>query len=132
MKKKSKWINDKVLLLDHEQQTRKKASNMLNYLGYEVILADDCQDVIAKYKEEIKQSGYAFDIVIIDLSKDCQSECGGCIEELRRVDPKARALATCNIADEPIIEHYKDCGFWEVLPRPIEIESLSRTLLQLI
>ncbi len=121
---------DKVLLMDDEEDIREVASDMLRFLGFDVTVAENGNEAIEKYITEIDRSGHPFDAVIMDLSIPGGMGGSECIEALRKIDPDVKALVSSGHTDSPIVTNFREYGFRGVVPKPYEIETLSRALIQ--
>jgi two-component system cell cycle sensor histidine kinase/response regulator CckA len=121
---------EKVLLMDDEAEIREVAIDILNYLGFDVTVAEDGIEAINKYVTEMRKSGHPFDAVIMDLS--IPGGMGGkeCIQKLKKIDPDVKALVSSGYSFDPVIENFQDYGFLGIVPKPYEIETLSQALLR--
>lgn len=79
--------NETILIVDDEKQLREMLSDFLTSYGYTVILAEDGQDAIEKFKQHHPD----VDLVLLDVvmpRKDGIS----CFKEIRGVDPTAKVV----------------------------------------
>ena len=79
--------SETILLVDDEQPIRNLGERILKNHGYNVLLAANGESGLERYRKEHK----AIDLIILDLQMPGM---GGkkCLEELLKVDPKARIL----------------------------------------
>jgi PAS domain S-box-containing protein len=117
-------LKGKILVMDDREQVRKIAGNMLKYLGHEMEFAKDGDEAIELYKRA-KDSGWAFDSVILDLT--IPGGMGGrqAIEKLLEIDPEVKAIVSSGYSDDPVVKNYKKYGFCGILSKPYEIEELK-------
>ena len=77
---------------------------------------------------EAKESGHAFDVVIMDLT--IPGGMGGkeTIKKLLAYDPAAAAIVSSGYSNDPIMSNYEAYGFKGVIKKPYRIEDLSDAL----
>ena len=117
----------KVLVMDDEDMVRQLVGQMLERLGYEVELAKDGAEVIERYRHTF-ESGNPFDAVILDLTVSGGMGGKEAINKLLAVDAKAKAIVSSGYSNDPIMADFDKFGFLDVIPKPYEIEPLSRVL----
>lgn len=117
----------RILLMDDEPMVRDIASELLSHLGYQVRVTGDGAETLAVY-EEAQRGGMPFDAVILDLT--IVGGMGGreCIQRLRALDPGVRAIASTGYSSDPIMSQHVQAGFDEVIEKPYDLGTLSRTL----
>ncbi len=117
----------KILLMDDEKDLRDTASTALEHLGYIVKFAKDGKEAIKLYKEALN-SRMPFDLVILDLV--IPGGMGGkeTIAELKKIDPKVKAVVSSGYSNDPVVSNYKEHGFIASLPKPYSIEEMSKIL----
>jgi len=117
----------KVLFMDDEQIIVDMTRDVLKFLDYEVMFAEDGLAAIDLYKKE-KSAGVPFDVVILDLT--IPSGLGGkeTIKELRKLDPGVKAIVSSGYTDDPAVLDFSDYGFCEKLTKPYNIHDLRRVL----
>lgn len=118
----------KILLMDDEEMIRTVVGEMLEYLGYETILAKDGAEAIAKYNLEVKETGWPFDAVIMDLTVPGGMGGKECIEKLLEIDPDVKALVSSGYSNDPIMANFQEYGFRGVVTKPYKIEELGKAL----
>ena len=121
----------RVLLMDDEDIVRDIASIMIRSLGHEVVLAEDGEKAIDKYKVAMK-SHRRFDVVIMDLT--IRGGMGGedAIRKLREIDPRIKAIVSSGYSDRSAISDYQTIGFRACLTKPYDIDSLNAALNSLL
>ncbi len=120
-----------ILLMDDEKNVRKSVLKMLKYIGYEAETANNGEEALSMYKKA-KESGLPFDAVIMDLT--IRGGMGGqeAIQLLRELDPEVKAIVSSGYFNDPIMANYKEYGFSGVIPKPYEMEALSKLLYSVI
>ena len=117
----------KVLVMDDEEPIQKFLKLLLNRLGYAADCACDGKEAVRMY-QQAKETGYPFDAVIMDLT--IPGEMGGreAVEELKKIDPKVKAIVSSGYSSDPIMADFKQYGFIGVLSKPYRIEDLNQLL----
>ncbi|MGA1869387.1 MAG: PAS domain S-box protein [bacterium] len=121
----------KILFMEDYENLREIMEEMLNYLGYEVELAEDGAKAIDLYKKA-KEANQAFDATILDLT--IPGGMGGkeVIKKLREIDPEVKAIVSSGYSHNPVMSNYKHYGFSGVVVKPYEIAELSSVLNRVI
>jgi DNA-binding NtrC family response regulator len=117
----------KVLFMDDEQIIVDMTRDVMKFLDYEVMFAEDGLAAIDLYKKE-KSAGVPFDVVILDLT--IPSGLGGkeTISELRKLDPGVKAIVSSGFTDDPAVHDFSGYGFCEKLTKPYNMHDLKRIL----
>jgi two-component system, cell cycle sensor histidine kinase and response regulator CckA len=109
----------------------KIARELLQHLGYEVIVAENGEEAIDFYRQsmELKRP---FDVVILDLA--IPGGLGGkeVMQELMSMDNQVRAIISSGYLNDPIIEDYGRYGFSGILTKPYDAGELDRILQEVI
>lgn len=119
----------RVLIMDDDELILNVCGNMLRHLGYCVSYARDGMEAIRLYQEAAEAgNGFAYDIVIMDLT--IPGGVGGekTIELLRQLDPDVKAIVSSGHYSNPVISHYKKYGFLGFVKKPYRIKELSEAL----
>lgn len=121
----------KILIMDDEDIVRNVAVEILKRLGYEVTAVKEGHEAIQAYQEALKNK-QPYDVVIIDLT--VPGGLGGkeTIRELRKIDPKVKAVVSSGYSNDPIMSKYKDYGFSAVIAKPYRLQDLSEVLKKLL
>jgi nitrogen-specific signal transduction histidine kinase/CheY-like chemotaxis protein len=117
----------RILLMDDEQFLLDAISKIMRTLGYTVETARSGQDAVEMYRKE-NQSQASFDAVILDLT--IPGGMGGkqAIQEIQKIDPLVKAIATSGYSEDPVIADPPAYGFRGALRKPYSIEELSAML----
>ncbi|MCX5893724.1 MAG: PAS domain S-box protein, partial [Deltaproteobacteria bacterium] len=121
----------RILVMDDEEIVREVLGKMLVRLGYEVESAADGAEAIARYSEAMA-SGRRFVAVILDLT--IPGGMGGkeTLQNLLKLDPQVKALASSGYSDDLVMADFQKYGFSRVMPKPYRITELSKTLAEAI
>jgi len=121
----------KILIMDDEEIVRDIVENMLKYIGYRVVTANDGIEAIERYREA-KELGEPFDAIIMDLT--IPGGVGGkeAIKKIREFDPDVKSIVSSGYSNDPIMSHYEEYGFKGVISKPYRIEELSEVLYRVI
>jgi PAS domain S-box-containing protein len=124
-------LHGKILLMDDEEAVRNVAKEMLEKLGYEVVLAADGKEAINLYKDSLA-SGSRVDLLIMDLT--IQGGMGGkeAAQEVLNIDPEAKIIVSSGYSNDPVVSGYKEYGFCSMIVKPYRLKELSMTISQLM
>ena len=117
----------KVLFMDDEQIIVDMTRDVLKFLDYEVMFAEDGLAAIDLYKKE-KSAGVPFDVVILDLTIPYGLGGKETIRELRKLDPGVKAIVSSGFTDDPAVHDFSGYGFCEKLIKPYNMHDLKRIL----
>ncbi|HEY6000926.1 MAG TPA: PAS domain S-box protein [bacterium] len=117
----------RVLVMDDEAIVREIAVQMLGALGYDAEAVGDGAAALAAW-EQARAAGRPFAAVIMDLT--IPGGMGGkeAVGELRRRDPRARAIVSSGYSSDPIMASYAEHGFCGVIAKPYRLSDLSDVL----
>lgn len=117
----------KILIMDDQEPILKMVGRMLNKMGYETVFALDGSQAIELYKEA-RNSGRAFDVVILDLT--VPGGMGGIktITELLAIDSDVKAIVSSGYSNDPVMSNYQDYGFCGIVPKPYTKSQLAEVL----
>jgi PAS domain S-box-containing protein len=109
-----------ILLVEDEERVREAIHEMLEMLGYQVLIAANGLEALEAY-----QSAAKVDLVLTDV---VMPEMGGVelVQELQRKDPGLKALALTGYALEKDLSHA--AGISEVVPKPVEMHVLVEAI----
>lgn len=117
----------RVLVMDDESIVRDIAGEMLRFMGYEVVLAEDGQEALSLYADA-KKAGCGFDVVIMDLTVPGGMGGRETIEKLLELDPVVKAIVSSGYSNDPIMSSFHEYGFKGAVAKPYRIEDLNRML----
>ncbi|MFH1076083.1 MAG: PAS domain S-box protein [Pseudomonadota bacterium] len=116
-----------ILLMDDEEIVRDVAGEMLLHLGHIVEFAKEGSEAVELYKTA-KESGYPFDLVIMDLTVKNGMDGKEAMKKIIEIDPNAKAIVSSGYSNDPIMAEHKKYGFSAVIPKPYTINQLQEAL----
>ena len=117
----------KILLMDDEERFRETISELLQKIGYKVETAKDGQEVIKLYRES-ERSRQPFDAVILDLTIPGAMGAKKAIQELIKIDPMVKVVASSGYSTDQVMVNYKEYGFVGAISKPYKSNELSSLL----
>ncbi len=121
----------RILVMDDEEQIRNLVGELLEELGYDVVLAQDGSEALDSYVKA-KESSRPFDAVILDLTVPGGMGGRETIRNLLDYDPDVSAIVSSGYSTDPIMSDHERYGFREVLPKPYNGRVLSTVLSRVI
>lgn len=121
----------RVLLMDDEGIVRDVAGEMLNVLGYEVEFAADGDEAVEKYQKAFRADN-RYDVVVMDLTIPGGTGGKEAIKKLLGIDPDVKAIVSSGYSNDPVMAQFREYGFSAVMTKPYSIESLGRTISQVM
>lgn len=114
----------RIMVMDDDEMIRKVTRDVLEHLGYEVVLAVNGQEAIRLYRER-RAEGSPIDLTIMDLT--IPGGMGGkeAIRKLLALDPQARVIVASGYSNDPVMANYLDYGFADMLSKPFDLRELS-------
>ena len=121
----------RILLMDDEQVILEVTQEVLNFLGYEVLFAQEGAAAIEIFSRE-RSAGRPFDLVILDLS--VPEGMGGqeTFKKLHALDPSAKVIVSSGYTSEPMMTDPKKFGLAGALAKPYRIAEIKTLLETLI
>jgi signal transduction histidine kinase/ActR/RegA family two-component response regulator len=117
----------RILVMDDEDVIRRVVGRMLALAGHETVFAVDGAEAVRAYVAA-RQSGRPFDLVIFDLTVPGGMGGRDALQELLRIDPGVRAVASSGYSSDPIMANPRAYGFRASLPKPYDIPDLMRAV----
>ncbi len=119
-----------IMVMDDEKMVQRICADMVRHLGYDVILADDGQQAIDKYKE-LMNTDNSIDVIIMDLT--IRGGMGGkeAASKILELDKDAKLLVASGYSNDPILTEYTQYGFRGALVKPFDLNAISETLSRL-
>jgi len=130
-KEKISKSSGKVLIMDDKSFIRKSAERALNLYGFDVSGAEDGEEALSLYKKAMDE-GTPYDVVILDLT--IPGAMGGlkALNELRKINPKVKAIVSSGYSDDPVMSEHEKFGFNAIIKKPYEYHELSETVKKLM
>lgn len=121
----------KVLLVDDEEVIREVTREILMLLGYEAVCAIDGVQAIEMYREAL-ESGRPFDAVIMDLTIPGGMGGKAAMRKLLKIDPGVKAIVSSGYSNDQVMSDYERYGFKGIVPKPYDVNQLSKILHEVI
>jgi len=120
-------LGKRVLFMDDEGPILKMAERLMHRLGLEFEAAADGREAIERYRAA-KESGHAFDLVVMDLT--IPGGMGGkeAISILREIDPGVRAIVSSGYSSDLAMSDFRKHGFRGMVAKPYDITELTRVI----
>jgi len=119
----------RILLMDDEEVIRKVAGRMLSLANHEVVFAVDGGEAVRLFAEA-RKSARPFDLVIFDLTVPGGMGGKDALQELLKIDPEVRAIASSGYSSDPVMANPQTFGFRAMLAKPYDIPDLLRVVEQ--
>jgi two-component system, cell cycle sensor histidine kinase and response regulator CckA len=117
----------KILLLDDEIIVREVATALFNALDCDITQASDGKEALELYKRAFSAK-VPFDLVILDLTIPGGMGGKDTFEEIRKLDPGVKAVASSGYSDDPIMADPTEYGFKAKLNKPYVKNDLLKLL----
>lgn len=111
----------KILIVEEEQATRYLIRRFLSLEGHECMAFAVAGESLAYLEKS------AWDVMVLDLGLDGVN-CAGFIAQVRTLCPQIKILALASVGDMGRIPHFQRDDVEVVLTKPVNTESLTRTL----
>ncbi|MBN8525697.1 MAG: PAS domain S-box protein [Planctomycetes bacterium] len=112
-----------ILLADDEESLRALGAEMLESLGYSVIMAENGREAVAIFRERRAW----IDLVILDLTMP-HLDGTEAFRELRSIDPQVKVVLASGYTQEDVAARFAGKGLSGVLQKPFSIDLLAQTL----
>ena len=112
-----------VLLADDEEVIRAVGTEMLEELGFRVLLANDGHEAVARYREHQEE----IHCVLMDLTMP-RLDGEQAFRELRRINPAVRVVMTSGYAEQEVSQKFLDQRWVGFLQKPFRLSALRDAL----
>jgi CheY-like chemotaxis protein len=113
--------------MDDEDLVRTVAGKMLEFLGYEAILARNGEEALEIF-QAAKTAGQPFDAAILDWLVPDGMDGFKTMEQLRRIDPDAKGILSSGFSEQDQDASKTSAGFTAVIGKPYELKTLRETI----
>lgn len=120
-------LTGRLLFMDDEESIRQMAMILLRRFGFEVTCAADGAQAVQLYRQA-QENGEPFSLVMMDLTVPGGMGGREAIAQLRRLDPKVRAIVSSGYSSDPVLANFREHGFCGVAAKPYEMSGLARVL----
>lgn len=114
----------RILFMDDEPIIRDVASEMLRFLGYDVIEADRGEEALELYSKALEE-GNPFDLIIMDLTIPGGMGARETIKPLLEMDPNVKAAVSSGWTQDPAVKNPREFGFIGVVAKPYDIDDME-------
>ncbi len=121
----------RILVMDDEDSVREVAAEMLRSLGYQVEVARDGAEVLSLHAKA-RESGQAFDAVIMDLTVPGGMGGRETIKKLFETDPEVKAIVSSGYSNDDVISNYRKYGFSGVVEKPYTLANVASVVHEVI
>ncbi len=123
--------NERVLIMDDEEEVREVAEGLLNSIGCVIALARNGTEALELYLNA-RETGQPFDAVILDLT--VSGGMGGIetIKKLVEIDKEVKAIVSTGYSNDPVMAEYRKYGFLGALNKPYKLQEMSEVLSQVL
>lgn len=118
-----------ILLIDNDMQSLEVGRIMLEYIGYEVILANSLQDGCTTLKTRQLEGQSPVGVVMVDASQEPAGE-NSTVISLRREQKNAmKIIVVSGSLLDPLMNDCQAFGYAAALPKPFTLDSLKHVLM---
>jgi PAS domain S-box-containing protein len=112
----------RVLLVDDEENVRTVCGEMLEELGFSVILAADGIQAL-----EICRTDSEIDIVVLDMTMP-RMDGEECYRHLCQLRPDLKIYISSGFAEQEVAQRFRDCPLAGIIPKPYHFSLLQKAL----
>lgn len=113
--------------MEDEELVSSIAMQMLDFIGYESVLAVDGDQAVNLYRERYS-AGTPFSGVIMDLSIPGGKGGEQAVKEVLEINESAKVIVSSGYCDDPAMVEYDDYGFCAAISKPFNIQELTDIL----
>lgn len=117
----------RILIMDDEDMVRTTLRLMLEEHGHSVTSTEHGQECLDVYVHALDE-GKPFDLVILDLTVSGGKGGIWTINHLKTANPLIKAIVASGYSQDTILADYKKSGFCSVLQKPFDMQSLAKSL----
>jgi PAS domain S-box-containing protein len=121
----------RILVMDDDVGVRDMLKNLLQRLDYEVVCAEDGEEAIKLYQEDLNRKK-TFSAVILDLTVPGGMGGKETIKNLLKIDPQVKAIVSSGYSEDPIMAEFTRYGFVGVISKPYRVSEMSNLLNKVI
>ena len=121
----------KILIMDDEKYIQTILKKILEKLGYSVELTTNGEDAVERYRV-LMENNAPVDLVLLDLT--IPGGMGGkqASELILESDPSAKIVILSGNPNDPLLSDYKANGLKGILPKPFRLDTLKKTIEQIL
>jgi PAS domain S-box-containing protein len=114
----------RIMVMDDDQQIRNMIHRMLTKSGYEVLLAEDGAEAIARYREATS-TNTPIDLVIMDLTIPGGMGGKDAVREILAIDALAKVAVASGYSTDPVMAAFREYGFCAAIVKPFQQKELN-------
>lgn len=115
--------NGRVLIIDDDPLVRRGVSRALRNAGFDVQAVATRRAAIGAFDGDA-----AFDVVVVDLTLPGELSGDRIAAELRAIDPTPYYIVSSGYSDSPVMSDFASYGFDACMPKPADIDKLTRLI----
>ncbi len=123
--------NGRILLMDDEECIREIATEILEYVGYQVESCADGKEAVERFTLA-KEGDAPFAAVILDLTVPGGMGGKDAAQLLRSADPNVVLIVSSGYSNDPVMANYRQYGFSAAIIKPFDAGTLARELGRLV
>lgn len=112
-----------ILVADDEEVMRVTSKQILENLGYTVILAENGKDAVDLFSREKEK----IDLVLLDMIMPIMSG-RDCFEQLKKLDPEVTVILSSGFSKEEDLNEMRQNGLSGFICKPYLISALSKVV----
>jgi CheY-like chemotaxis protein len=113
--------------MDDEKTVRTVLTAILENLGYTVTCVETGEEAITVYRAALDREE-PFAACIMDLTVPGAMGGREALEHLRETDPDVRAVVSSGYSNDPVMAHYEEHGFCDVMTKPYRLQDVGRVM----
>ncbi len=113
----------KILIVDDEAMFREMLRDVLEFLGYEILIARDGREGVEVYKGRQEE----IDLVILDMNMPMMDG-QEMFREIKKINPKVKALLSTGFALDDKVQALMEEGVMGFIQKPFKIDDISRAV----
>jgi CheY-like chemotaxis protein len=117
----------RILVMDDEEPVRALAISMLEFLDYEIEVAESSSVAIDRFTCALR-TGQPFDVVMLDLIVPGGPGGKEAMDRLAVIDPSVKAILMSGYAQDSVMNDYRQHGFQAAISKPFTLQELSAAL----
>ncbi len=114
-----------VMIMDDDAMVRDTAKQILELAGYTIIVVKNGKEAIEAYTLALKEEKL-IDIIIMDLTIPGGMGGKAAVQEILKLNPRAKVVVASGYSNDPVMAHYKDYGFQASIAKPFQLTALHQ------
>lgn len=120
-----------IMIMDDDAMILEMTEQMLILSGHEVLLAENGHEAIDIYNEHYRNN-HPIDIIIMDLTIPGGMGGKDAVQEILRINSKAKVVVASGYSNDPVMAHYQDYGFKGAIEKPFNLAGLNKLINSLL